>query len=137
MKIRFDFFSLAALALAPSLSASPLPPVKGDRAIFEISPTVVVANPPRFGVNIDPPAMSHWSTEPWHNQWCAGPNPNPVTARVKGTATGGSATTLENEKSPRTGYFDVFRDGFFDGGTAAVYRLENDKVALVREGRIA
>lgn len=118
--------------------ASALPPVKGDRAVFEISPAVLVKDPPRFGANMDPPAMSHWNTEPWHNQWWNSPNPNPVTARLKGTATGGSSTTLEDDGGEKKiGYYDVFRDGFFDGGSAAVYRFENGKIHLVREGKIA
>jgi alpha-L-arabinofuranosidase len=85
--------------------------------------------------------MSHWGTESWHNQWELAPNPNPVSARIKGTATGGSATTLENEgkegKGVKIGFYDVFRDGYFDGGTAAVYRFADGKISLVRESRIA
>ena len=137
--------------------------MNGNNAVFDISSTVAVSNPACFGVNLDPPAMSHWSTEPWHNQWWLMPNPNPVTARVKGFASGGSATTLEDEgivstsgdgglrglaKSllsknrvrsggPLLGYFDVFRTGFFDGGTVAVYRFRNNALTLVREERIA
>ncbi len=131
----------ALLVLLSRVSCPALPPVKGDRAVFEISPTVVVKNPPRFGVNVDPPSMSHWNTEPWHNQWWLAPNPNAVTARTKGTATGGSATTLEDEgkggKGMKIGFFDVFRDGFFEGGTATVYRMADGKATLLRSGKIA
>jgi len=112
-------------------------PLKGDQAVFEISPTVVVTNPPRFGVNFIPPPMSHWDTEPWHNQWWKAPNPNPVTARLKGVTTGGSTTTLEDNGGRGIGYYDVFRNGFFDGGTAAVYRYEDGRISLVREDKIA
>jgi alpha-L-arabinofuranosidase len=129
------------LSLVPTLFAAAIPAPKGKRAVFDITHTVVQANPPRFGANIDPDAMSHWNTEPWHNQWWLGPNPNPVTARLKGTATGGSDLTLTDEgkegKGARLGYFDLFRDGFFDGGTAVVYRFTDNKITLVREGKIA
>ena len=125
------------LGLAPTLFSATIPEPKGKRAVFDISNTVVQANPPQFGVNLDPPSMSHWSTEPWHNQWWSGPNPNPVTARYKSTATGGTDTTLVDDKGARLGSWDVFRDGFFDGGTAAVYRLVDGKMILVREGKIA
>ena len=85
--------------------------------------------------------MSHWDTEPWHNQWWNFPNPNPVTARIKGKASGGSATTLEDDgkqgSGPRIGYWDVFRTGYFNGGTAAVYRFNNGKMSLLREDKIA
>ncbi|MBM4155109.1 MAG: hypothetical protein FJ221_08770 [Lentisphaerae bacterium] len=134
---------LATLLLAPpaALRASDppagLPAPRGEQAVFVIRDEVAVTNPPRFGVNFDPPGMSHWNTEPWHNQWWLGPNPNPITARHKGTATGGSATTLDDDKSPGIGYYDVFRDGFFDGGTAVVYRLEGGVLRVLREGRIA
>jgi hypothetical protein len=117
-----------------------LPAVHGDQVIFDISQRVAVENPPRFGVNISPPAMSHYDTEPWHNQWWLFPNPNPVTVRFKGIATDGSTTTLSDEgkngHGQRIGYYDVFRNGFFDGGTAEIYRFENGKVSLVREDTI-
>ncbi len=129
---------IALLLLAGAGAASALPAPKGERAVFQISNEVVVKDPARFGVNLEPPTMSHWNTEPWHNQWWLGPNPNPVTARHKGTASGGSATTLEAEhaKGPGLGFYDVFRDGFFDGGSVAVYRLEEGKLRLLRESRI-
>jgi hypothetical protein len=138
MKFSLLIPAIMAVFYAPPCSCFALPPIKGDEAIFEISPEVVVSSPPRFGVNIDPPAMSHWDTEPWHNQWWSFPNPNPVTARIKGTATGGSTTTLEDEgPGQRIGYWDVFRNGFFDGGTATIYRFENHAISLVREDKIA
>ena len=141
MKFPLRLLGLATLACAADCSWATLPPVKGDQAIFDISQAVVVADPPRFGVNFDPPAMTHWNTEPWHNQWWNFPNPNPVTARTKGAVSGGSMTMLEDEgkdgKGQRIGYYDIFRTGYFDGGTAAVYRFENNAVSLVREGKIA
>ena len=138
MKKHYLLPALAVLSyMIPCSTGMGLPPVKGTQAVFEITPAVVVKDPPRFGANIDPPSMSHWSTEPWHNQWWQGPNPNPISARVKGTASGGSATTLENNKGNKISFYDVFRDGFFDGGTVAVYRLENGKMTLLREGKIA
>ena len=133
----FTRFAAAFLSCAFFTPCSALPPVKGRRAVFEISTAVVIADPPRFGANLEPPAMSHWGTEPWHNQWWSAPNPNPVTARHKGTATGGSVTTLADDKGPGIGYYDVFRDGFFEGGTAVVYRLVDGRMHLVREGGIA
>ncbi len=34
------------------------------------------------------------------------------------------------------GFYDVFRDGFFDGGTVTVYRHDGGTTTLVREGTI-
>lgn len=136
MKNQLVLGFVLGVVCAGTVGAFPKP--KGERAVFEISTNVVVASPARFGVNLEPPTMTHWNTEPWHNQWWLGPNPNPITARHKGTATGGSEITLEHEgeKGPGIGFYDVFRDGFFDGGTAVVYRLENGRMRLLRESRI-
>lgn len=125
-------------SLCSALIGGELPQPVGDQAVFDISDRVVVQNPPNFGANLHPPAMSHWNTEPWHNQWWSAPNPNPITARMKGVASGGSATTLEDaEGGPKIGYYDVFRDGFFDGASIVVYRYEDGKASLIREGIVA
>ncbi len=129
--------SLSSFVFSLFATAAEIPPPKGEKAVFEITEAVVQADPPRFGANIMPPPMSHWDTEPWHNQWWLAPNPNPITARHKGTATGGSETTLEDNDGTRISFYDVFRDGFFDGGTTTVYRMVDDKMILVREGKIA
>ncbi|MBM4043867.1 MAG: hypothetical protein FJ279_02025 [Planctomycetes bacterium] len=133
----------AVLVVAASLhTLAELPPVGGDKALFVISDEVVVKDPPRFGANIHPPQMNHWATEPWHNQWWLQPNPNPFYAQTKGWATGGGADYIEDltakqgSKTWGIGFYDVFRDGFFNGGTATVYRYENGKMTWLREGRI-
>jgi len=132
---------LAAALAAVTLSAG-VPAPRGERAVFAISDAVVVKNPPRFGANVHPPQMTHWNDEPWHNQWWLQPNPNPFYAQTKGFATGGGADHLEDRPSSQggkgwgIGFYDVFRDGYFDGGTAAVYRLEDGRMRLVRESRI-
>ncbi len=128
---------LALLATGLGNPLSALPPIQGERAVFEITPEVVVKNPARFGANAGPPSMNHWNTEPWHNQWWLGDSIEPITARHRGTATGGGEDFFEDTgKGMGLGYYDVFRTGFFDGGQAVVYRLEGDKMNLVREGRI-
>ena len=112
-----------------------------NAAEFEIHDEIVVRNPPRFGANIIPPGMTHWNTEPWHNEWWAFPYLNPIHAMIRGYATGGSEWTLDdngkNGKGQKIGYYDVFRDGFFNGGQARVYRFDNDSVSLVRDSKIA
>ncbi len=124
-----------ALCLSACFAAE-VPEPKGARAVFDISDEVVVAAPPRFGANIHPPAMSHWDTEPWHNQWWRTPGINPVTTRIKGFATGGGPDYLEDTGKPGLGYWDVFRTGYFDGGTAYVYRMEGHELRLLREDKI-
>lgn len=135
IKALYPLFSISLFTAAAN--AAPLPEPKGTEAVFSISNDVLVKNPPRFGVNFDPPKMSHWSSEPFHNQWWAGNIINPFVTRIRGVATGGSETTLENTASPRLGFFDVFRDGYFDGGEVRVFRFADGKTTLVRSGKIA
>lgn len=136
MKKTISFISVWAVMSAGLLFAAEVPEPKGSQAVFNISDDVLVASPPRFGANLHPPAMSHWNTEPWHNQWWLAPAINPVTARTKGYATGGGTDYLEDTGKPGLGYYDVYRTGFFDGGTAVVYRMNGSEMILVREGKI-
>lgn len=130
-------FLVWPLLLAANLQLfAEVPEPKGTQAVFNISDNILVASPPRFGANVQPPAMSHWNTEPWHNQWWKAPSINPVTTRLKGTVTSGGENYFENNEGSRLGYWDVFRDGFFDGGTVYVYRLENGEMSLLRQGKI-
>lgn len=142
-KSAFAVLSVLALPLTPNLmAADDLPPVKGSEARFKITDAVVAPAPPRFGLNFEPPAMSHWAEEPFHNQWWGGPSPNPIEARVKLLATGGGADFIEcarekdGKKGPGMGWYDVFRDGFFDGGEVWVWRYENGQARYVRQGKI-
>lgn len=130
------FLTVTMVLLTAVSSPAVLPKPKGDQAVFVITPEVVVEQPARFGLNVDPPAMSHWDTEPWHNQWWGAPNIEPMTIRLKGTASGGSPTTLEAEEGWKLGYYDVFRDGFFDGAEILVYRIRDGKCTLLRRGRV-
>ena len=59
MTIRPTLFFLS-VALAQAALALPVP--QGDRAVFSIRDAVVVQQPARFGVNVEPPSMSHWNT---------------------------------------------------------------------------
>src|SRR3990170_1380930 len=134
--IRFTCCCLAFLAapLLPSTLCAELLPVRGEQAVFAITEEVAMAKPARFGANVHPPGMTHWGEEPFHNQWWGHPNLNPIEARLKNIATGGGPDFIEclnaqqGVKGPGTGsgmgYYDVFRDGFFDGGEVAVYRHE-------------
>ncbi len=81
--------ALAALLVLSGTLRAELPTPRGERAVFAISTEVAVPAPPRFGVNFDPPAMTHWGEEPFHNQWWGHPNLNPIEARLKKLATGG------------------------------------------------
>lgn len=117
--------------------AEKIPKPQGERAVFAIEDDVVVAQPPLFGVNVEPPAMSHWDTEPWHNEWWSGSAINPFSAQHRGEVSKGGADFFEHNEGWKIGFWDVFRDGFFDGGTARIYRFEDGKMTKVREGKIA
>ena len=125
----------SAAALCTALAALPEP--KGERAVFEITPEVAVKNPVRFGVNAGVHSMSHWGTEPWHNQWWQAPGIEPFTARHRRTVTAGGEDFFEDsEGGMGLSYYDIFRTGFFDGGTALIYRFDGQKLNLVRESKI-
>lgn len=138
--------AVVAVFCLPGALRAELPVPRGQQAVFTITEEVAVRCPPRFGVNFDPPEMTHWGEEPFHNQWWGHPNLNPIEARVKNVATGGGEEFIEcltgrqGAKGPGTGpgmgYWDVFRDGFFDGGAVTVYRHEGGKTRLLREGTI-
>ncbi len=142
MRTRLSLPTLLLPLVLAAAAPGAMPEPRGDKAVFTIRDEVVVKDPPRFGANVHPPKMSHWNDEPWNNQWWLQPNPNPFYAQTKGFATGGGADFLEDLPSTQggkgwgIGFFDVFRDGYFDGGTAAIYRFEGGKAALVRESKI-
>lgn len=129
---------LAAILVFSNTLRAELPKPRGERAVFVISQEVAVTSPPRFGVNLDPPSMSHWGEEPFHNQWWSHPNLNPIEARVKILATGGGVDFIEADPKNGVGmgFFDVFRDRFFDGALVTVFRHEAEKTTLLREGAI-
>jgi hypothetical protein len=139
--------AIFVVSLLPGTLRAELPPVRGQQAVFVITEKVVAPKPPRFGANFDPPEMTHWGEEPFHNQWWGHPNLNPIEARVKNVATGGGADFIECQRAQEgakgrgrggsgMGFYDVFRDGFFDGGEVTVYRHEGGKTTLLREGKI-
>ena len=133
-----NFLLLLILFAAAGLSSlAGVPPPKGERAVFEITPEVVVKNPVRFGVNTGVHSMSHYGTEPWHNQWWLAPNIEPFTARHRRIVTAGGEDFFEDRDAGMgLGFYDIFRTGFFDGGTALIYRFDGKQLDLVREAKI-
>lgn len=140
------FTALVAMSLlvgGSSRAESTLPEVQGTSATFQIEDKVVNQAPPNFGDNIMPPIWTHWDTEPWHNQWWTFPNLEPICTRIKDVATGGGADFMLNEPAsgPKVwragaGYFDVFRDGFFDGAKLEIFRYEDGKCVKVRDATV-
>ena len=136
--------AVLAICAAVPLLASESPTIHGDRVAFTISNQVKLKDPSRFGLNFMPQPFTHWGEEPVHNEWWSQAI-NPVECRVKVTATGGGADFVEclPEKlgGPKwgsgLGYYDIFVDGFFDGGEAWIYRYVGNKAELVRQGTIA
>ena len=57
----------------------------------------------------------------------------PLVLRYKGSATGGSATTIEHAAPDP----QEFGTGFFDGATARVYRLVGGRIQLLRTATVA
>ena len=103
-----------------------------------IGTAVVAPNPERFGTNIDIPGYQPWALNaPMVNCWIADGGMEPIILRHKGTATGGSATSIENDGGPTTSAGETIGDGFFDGATVRVYRVVDGEARLVRTATVA
>ena len=108
------------------------------RTEITIGTAVVAANPERFGTNIDVPGYQPWALNaPMVNCWIADGGIEPIILRHKGTATGGSATSIENDGGPTTAAGETLGDGFFDGAAVRVYRVVDGKARLLRAAAVA
>jgi hypothetical protein len=125
------------------LSLCAEPAIEGEKAVFEVSDVVVNSAPPNFGENLMPYPWTHYGAEPFFNQWWSFPNLEPIRVRLKDRATGGGEDFLENQPmaGPKewragAGWFDVFRDGFFDGGRVEIFRYQDGKCVKVRDATV-
>ena len=114
MSIRTNITALLLFfVFQTSVFAGELPKPQGDEAIFRITSKVKRKDPPRFGVNIETPTMSHWNTNlgTINGGWHPIPTPSPPASRLKRRAA--EPTFIEANDGWKMGYWDVFRDGFF------------------------
>src|SRR5687767_2413818 len=93
-----------ALERLTQLFQRPTPlPAGVTPAHITIDDTVVAAQPERFGVN-----LQVFDYEPWNsnalifNNWTTDAGMEPIILRYKGTATGGSADSIDNDAGPTT-----------------------------------
>jgi hypothetical protein len=98
-------------------------------AVVLVHPTVINAAPPNFGANL---------AYDLGNNWTIDPTMEGQILRWRDRATGGDARNILNEVGGTTRFYDSVDDGFFDGATARVYRVDpDDGVSLVRTGTVA
>ncbi len=70
------------------------------------------------------------------NNWTADGGMEPIILRYKGTATGGSSTTIVNDAGATTSAEEAIADGFFDDAEVRVYRVVDARVRLLRTNRV-
>ncbi len=118
--------SLSAFALSPAcLSADP-----DAAADFTIGTTVLAPSPERYGVNI--------VHETELNNRGRDPGFEPMALRIKGTATAGGADYVANAGTQNTSFYNTLGDGFFDGATIRIYRLNGttNRYELLRRNTV-
>ena len=113
-------------------------------AEITIGVAVIAPDPERFGVNLDIPGYEPWQANAvLLNNWVAGGGMEPIVLRYKGTATGGSATTIEvaagqdPSDPPATPDPPEFGRGFFDDACVRIYRIAGGQVRLLRTATVA
>lgn len=127
------------------------PPYPGDpfaAADIRVTDEVIAADPPHFAVNLDIAGYEIWSQSAGLvNTFVADGGFEPTILRFMGVAAGGDAVTLVDSDVPTTSgaTFDqgvptlaprMPVDGFFDGATIRIYRLEAGRVRLLRTTRV-
>lgn len=132
---------------------APAPHPTAPHAHVTVGTEVIAPHPERFGVNVM--IDGYHPAQPKTrllNTWLADGGMEPVILRYKGTATGGSADSIENAGAPLVPYDErgdfenadglttsvggKIGDGFFDGADVRVYRVEGGQARLLRTARV-
>ena len=118
------------LALGFSFSSVCLSADPNAAADFTIGTTVLAPAPERYGVNI--------VHETELNNRGRDPGFEPMALRIKGTATAGGADYVTNTGTQNTSFYNTLGDGFFDGATIRIYRLNGttNRYELLRRNTI-
>ena len=103
-----------------------------------VGDAVIAARPERFGANLDVPGYAPWDADALlANDWVADGGMEPLVLRYKGTAGGGSATSIEHAAGPDGPAPPELGAGFFDGAAVRVYRAEGGRARLLRAATVA
>ena len=139
----------AGLALAGAVASPALaqddpyrPPVlSGDDAAFAVTDRVVAPAPPKVGFNVHDTPFLPWKERPIVNLWNFWGTFEPAVVRHRSGVTGGSPRHLEvawgEGGTGGLNHWRVLKDGFWDGGEAVVYRLENGAFRELRRSKVA
>ena len=109
-------------------------------AEFAVTDNVVQKQVTPSGFNLEIDLYRPWVEPPKINVWSPLPNPEPIEVRMKGVASGGGDTYLEDAFIPGKdwglSFFNTARDGFYDGGTVQIVRITDGKAQVVRTATI-
>ncbi len=133
--LRLTAPGLPALLPVPLTAAAAAPPAD---AHFRVTDAVQVRAPRPIGLNIHvareyQPGRAQGD----FNLWSRLGHPERVYTVLKGVATGGGATHLENRREPFASFRGTFRDGFFAGARIRVYRYVGDTCISLRTATVA
>lgn len=124
---------LAIPGLLAAEAAAPL-----AEAYFRVTDTVQVRAPLPIGLNVHV-AREYQAgrAQGDFNLWSRLGHPEGFYTVLKGVATGGSATHLENRREPFASFRGTFRNGWFAGARLRVYRYSGDTCLPLRTATVA
>jgi hypothetical protein len=107
-------------------------------AHFRVTDAVQVSTPRPIGLNVHV-AREYQAgrAQDDFNLWSRLGHPERFYTVLKGVATGGSATHLENRREPFASFRGTFRDGWFAGARIRVYRHSGDTCNPLRTATVA
>ena len=134
----------SALLMCAAYAASILSTVSVVHAVdaeFTVTDQVQVANPMRIGINLHEAGFKPW-TQPTDNMWVMEPHPNSTLMRWK-------MTLFADKKNPDSmktgpgfverptglGFYDHYRNGFFEGASYIAYRYHDDQAECGNSSR--
>ena len=104
---------------------------------YRVTPEVAMAEPPRFGVNVEFGTFAPWNVDQRINAWNSFYNLEPMVQQHYGQCDGGGVDFAQHSTSPRFSFWDCGRSGYWDGAEVFFYRIENGVMSLVREATVA
>ncbi len=120
-------------------------------SIYEITSTVRVKNPQKFGMNFQGSPFKPWNESLMYNNWVNQWSFEPISIRHNFRATGGGADYIENVKkgeteiNPTNGksmtssgadYYKRYPDGFFDGADVYLFHVDEQGVHQYRKDTV-
>ncbi|MBN8524914.1 MAG: hypothetical protein J0M02_06245 [Planctomycetes bacterium] len=127
------------MRLVPALLASLLlvSAPAGEPDAYRITDAVLIKDPPRFGVNVNPPSQAPWNIDRMVNEWSFLSACEPLSYQYSGVCDGGATDFLQHRDGPRLSWWGSAESGYWDGAEVRIYRLGDDGLRLLRTATVA